>query len=113
MFGFLKKALGTVAKAAVPLAVTVIGAAVDPAMLINNVAAAAVKRKTPIKNSRIPVMNLVASSVFGYVKTVMVTGDWAGSVLPAVQTGITLAGGSTLLHQVWKKNRQEKTGAGT
>lgn len=97
MKGFLKKA----AKAAafIPAAAM---AVVDPSIMVNTAVAAGVKHASPIRNNAIPFLNLGLSTGMAYLKHGLSSGDWAGAIVPAIHTGIELAGGSTLLHQAIK-----------
>lgn len=76
--------------------------AADPVMAVNVGLGAAAKHKTKVKNGTIPFINLGLSVAGCYMKSALTTGDWAGSVVPALTEGVQLAGGSTLLHQAIK-----------
>jgi len=98
-FSGLGKALGAVVKVAAPV---VIAAAAQEA-LINTAAGAAVKhgmRRVP--NNAIPYLNLALSTAVAYGRTVATTGDWTGSIAPALKMGGITMAASTALHQAIK-----------
>lgn len=95
---FFKK-LGNGLYSVVRVVTPVIIATVKPEVLINTAVGAFVKHGTPISNQSIPYLNLGISSAIAYGKLVSSTGDWAGSIVPALQQGGLLAGLSTALHQ--------------
>lgn len=94
----LLKVLGKVAQAAAPVAVAV----AMPHSIINTAVGAVVKHATPVNNQSIPVLNLVASTLYYYVPTAIQTHDWVSPIVPALQQGGALAAGSTALHQFLK-----------
>jgi hypothetical protein len=94
-FGKLGKGLLTVAKVAAPVVI----ATSKPETILNTVAGAVIKHGTPINNQSIPYLNLGVSSFIAYVRHVQASGDWAGSIIPALHEGGVLAGLSTALHQ--------------
>ncbi len=108
------KSLGKVAKGVVEVAAPIAVAVVQPAAIINTVVAGAVKHTPLIKNNNaIPYLNLLFSSGISYVRYGTQTGDWAGSVMPALQEGGMLAGASTLLHQTLKIPMRQQVAPGT
>lgn len=97
-FSKLGKVAGAVAQAAAPVVI----ASVMPEAMVNVGAGAAVKHGTPINNNAIPFLNIALSTAVSYGKSVAATGDWTGSIAPALQHGVTLAAVSTGLHQSLK-----------
>lgn len=97
--------LGKIAGAIVKVAAPVVIAAAAPESLVNVAAGAVVKHgMSKVPNSAIPFVNLAVSTLVSYGKTVAVTGDWTGSMLPALQAGGVMAAVSTGLHQSLKLN---------
>lgn len=89
------KSLGRVAQAAVPVA---IGAAM-PQSLINTAVMGGIKHGTNFNNQAIPVVNLIASTGISYLNHATSSGDWVGSIMPAIHEGGLLTAASTALHQ--------------
>jgi len=98
-FRGLGKVVTTVAKIAAPVVI----AAAKPEALINTALGAVVKHgMSKVPNNAIPYLNLGISAAVAYGRRVAATGDWDGSILPAVmEGGITMAA-STGLHQSLK-----------
>ncbi len=92
------KALGKVAQAVAPVAI----AAAMPQAVINTTVGGVIKHGTPINNQSIPVLNLVASTLYHYLPVAIQTHDWVTPIVPALQQGGLLAGMSTALHQTMK-----------
>lgn len=92
------KTLKKIGQAAVPVVI----AAAMPEAVVNTTIGGAIKHGTPINNQSIPVLNLVASTLFHYVPAAIETGDWVAPIIPALQQGGILAGISTGLHQALK-----------
>lgn len=92
------KSLGKVAQAAVPVA---IGIAM-PESIINTAVMGGVKHGTPINNQQIPLVNLVLSTGISYLTHATSSGDWVGSIIPAIQHGGMMTAGSTAIHQSLK-----------
>jgi hypothetical protein len=55
--------------------------------------------KTDIGNNAIPYLNILISSAVSYYKHISINGDPVGSIIPAINDGVIMAGGSTILHQ--------------
>lgn len=94
----LWKVLKKVGQAAVPVVI----AAAMPESVVNTTIGGVIKHGTPINNQSIPVINLVASTLFHYVPAALESGDWVAPIIPALQQGGVLAGISTGLHQALK-----------
>lgn len=99
----LGKTLGTVIQVAAPVVI----ATVKPEVLANVAGGALIKHATPINNQSIPYINLAISSAVSYAHKVAATGDWTGSIVPALHEGGLLMGLSTAIHQSIKVPTQE------
>lgn len=95
MFKKFLKGMGKVAQAAVPIVIT----AVQPEALVNNAVLGGVKHGTNINNQSLPVLNLLGSTAYAYVKTAMATGDLTGSIVPAVKVGVSMTTASWGIHK--------------
>lgn len=98
-FSRLGKAVTAVAKVAAPVVIAV----AKPEALINIAAGAAVKHgMSKVPNSTIPYLNLLVSTGVAYGRKVASTGEWTGSIMPALAEGGVMAAVSTGLHQTIK-----------
>lgn len=98
-FKSLGKAIKTVVKVATPVVIAV----VKPEALINIAAGAAVKHgMSRVPNNAIPYLNLAMSTAVSYGRKVVTTGEWTGSIMPALTEGGIIAAVSTGLHQTIK-----------
>ncbi len=96
------KALGKVLKGAIGVAAPVVLTLVQPEALLNTAVMGGVKHATKVSNQSIPYLNLLMSCGIKYAMMGSSTGDWAGSIMPALQAGGVLAGMSTAIHQSLK-----------
>ena len=95
--------LGKVAGAAIKIATPVVIAVASPESLINTAVGTVVKHgMSKVPNNTIPYLNLAVSTAVAYGKAVASTGDWDGSILPALQAGGIAAAASTALPQTIK-----------
>lgn len=105
--GFFKS-LGKAIKIVVKVATPVVIAVVKPEALINIAAGAAVKHgMSRVPNNAIPYLNLLMSTGVAYGRKVVSTGEWTGSIMPALAEGGVLAAVSTGLHQTIKMPLRE------
>ena len=96
--GFLKK-LGKAVSAIIQTALPILIAWKFPEAVINTTAGAVIKHATPISNSKIPVINAITSIGVAYIKHSITTGNWQGSIVPAIHDGLLWMTTSTALHQ--------------
>lgn len=98
-FKSLGKAVTTVVKVAAPVVIAV----AKPESLINVAAGAVVKHgMSRVPNNAIPYVNLALSTAVAYGRRVATTGEWTGSIMPALTEGGVTAAASTAIHQTIK-----------
>lgn len=95
------KTLGKGLKSAVAVVVPVLIGTVVPEAVPATIGGAIIKHSKVLgsSNGKIPYLNVAVCSGFSYFKRVSETGDWAGSIVPALNDGVITAGSSTFLHQ--------------
>lgn len=92
------KVLKKIIQIAAPVLITVI----NPPALVNTVLGFIAKHFTKIPNNSIPFLNLFLSVGACYFYKGLQTGDWEGSMAPALKEGLSLMGASTAIHQTIK-----------
>ena len=108
MFGKILKGVGKAASTAVKIAAPEAIAAIEPGTMVNTFAAGVIKHTPVIKNNNvIPYLNMLVSTGAALWKNMSIYGDFQTALVPSLTEGLTLAGGSTLLHQSIKLPMRE------